>query len=191
MGGWVENKSPQLQASGVSQCCSGHACFLPSMLITQTVIMWCLIKSFFHQIYQMTRHNWHSDSLSLSSFSNFSTSNPTRELMCIPEISQCWAYLEWRLFCFWGQAFECKLIIWPALVWSEKTKGKMNKILLFCHVKWLEAISMLGFLPIMGAFMNSQLCQENITFFIADYPPGVNCIISYSEEDYCSHLFSG
>lgn len=49
---------------------------------------------------------------------------------------------------------------------------------------------MFSFLPIMEAFINSQLCQENTTFFIADYPPGVNCTISYSE-DYCSHLFSG
>lgn len=67
----------------------------------------------------------------------------------------------------------------------------MNKTLLFCHVKWLEVILMFGFLPITEAFMNFQLCQENITFFTADYPPGVNCIISYSEEDCCSHLFSG
>lgn len=48
-----------------------------------------------------------------------------------------------------------------------------------------------GFWPVTEAFMNFQLCQGNITFFTADYTPGVNCIISYSEEDYCSHLFSG
>lgn len=80
------------------------------------------------------------------------------------EISKCWAELKERTFSFWGQAFMCKSVTWPALVWREKTKRKMNKTLLFSHVKWLEVISMFGFLPITEAFMNFQLCQENITF---------------------------
>lgn len=62
-------------------------------------------------------------------------------------------------------AFECELMTWPALIWREKTKVRMNKTLLFCHVKWLEVILTFGFLPITEEFMNLQLCQENTTFF--------------------------
>lgn len=73
------------------------------------------------------------------------------------------AGLSWRRGPSLSGAFQASCT-WPALVWREKTKRKMNKTLLFCHVKWLEVILMFGFLPITEAFMNFQLCQENITF---------------------------
>lgn len=162
----------------VWECGSGHACFLQSILIRWNVIMWCPIKHFFYQI-PSRRYNWHSGSLPTSSFSDFATST-LWENWCAP-LRSLRAESEGRTFCF-----EFELITGHALVWREKTKGRMSNILLFCHVKWPEVK-----LPIIEAFMNFQLCQENITCFTADYPPGVNCIVSYSEEDYRSHLFSG
>lgn len=170
-------------------------CFLlQSMLIRWNVIMRCPSKHFFYQIpsigdtTDIQVPSQQAPPVILPFFKTLwkNWCDPLRSLRALRSLRS-----EGRTFCFWGQIFKFELITWHALVWREKTKGRMSKILLFCHVKWSEVMLTFGFLPITEAFMNFQLCQENITCFTADYPPGVNCIISYSEEDYRSHFFSG